>query len=121
MWEKYDAASVEEDFKALCRAGITQLRVFPLWPVFQPLKAIYTTQDEPFELRMGEAPLPDTEAGQAGVSEEACRNFENFCELADRYQLKLVVGLITGHMSFREFTPPAFEERNRISDPFVLK
>ena len=121
MWEKYDAASVEEDMKALRGADVTHLRVFPLWPVFQPLTALYTSREEPFEYRFGEEPLPDTDAGRAGVSEEACRRFENFCALAEKHGLKLIVGLITGHMSFRNFAPPAFAGRRLVGDPTVLK
>ena len=122
MWEKYDAASVEEDLKAMRSAGITHLRVFPMWPVFQPITALYASLgQEPYEYRFGEEPLPDTEAGRAGVSEEACRHFENFCALAEKFDLKLIVGLITGHMSFRNFAPPAFAGRQLLGDPTVLK
>ena len=121
MWEKYDDASVEEDMKALRGADVTHLRVFPLWPVFQPLTALYTSREEPYEYRFGEEPLPNTDAGRAGVSEEACLRFENFCALAEKYGLKLIVGLITGHMSFRNFAPPAFAGRRLVGDPTVLK
>ena len=121
MWEDFDAASIEEDFRVMREAGITHLRVFPTWHIFQPLKALYTTSAIPYEYRFGEEPLPDTEAGRAGVSEEACQKFDTFCDLAEKYGLKLVVGLITGHMSFREYAPPAFEGRHRLSDPTVLK
>lgn len=38
MWENFKPDSIENDFKILCGAGITHLRVFPLWSVFQPLK-----------------------------------------------------------------------------------
>lgn len=121
MWEDFDEASIEEDMKAMAAAGVTHLRVFPTWHVFQPLKALYTTRLTPYEYRFGEEARPDTEAGRAGVSEEACRKFERFCDLSEQYGFKLVVGLITGHMSFREFAPPAFEGRQRLSDPTVLK
>ena len=41
MWENFNPESIENDFKLLKNAGITHLRVFPLWSVFQPLKALY--------------------------------------------------------------------------------
>jgi len=122
MWENWDGAVVEEDFRKLSEYGIRALRMFLVWPVFQPLKAIIAGQSA-YEYRMmpGEIPLPDTEAGQAGVSEEACDHFAEFCRLADKYNLKLIVGLITGHMSFRNFFPPAFEGRNWLNDPTLIK
>ena len=120
MWESFDAESVEKDFQALTGCGVTHLRVFPLWPVFQPLKALYGPK-EVYEFGMGEDCLPDTPAGRAGVSEEACEKFEVFCNLAEKYGLKLIVALITGHMSFRLYTPPAFEGRPILSDPTVMK
>ena len=121
MWEDYDPADIAADLDAMKAAGVTHLRVFPMWAVFQPLTALYTTSMKPYEFRFGEERLPDTPAGRAGVSEEACRMFENFCDLVEERGLKLIVGLITGHMSFREFAPPAFAGRHRLSDPTVLK
>ena len=120
MWENFDAESIEKDLQIMAEYGITHLRVFPLWPVFQPLKALYGPT-EVYEFGMGEDCLPDTPAGRAGVSEEACEKFEIFCRLAEKYQMKLIVALITGHMSFRLYTPPAFEGRAILSDPTVLK
>lgn len=120
MWENFSIEEIEKDFEALRAYGITHLRVFPLWPVFQPLKALYGPQ-EVYEFGLGEATLPDTPAGRAGVSEEACRKFEQFCALAEKYGFKLIVALITGHMSFRTYAPPAFEGRALLSDPTVMK
>ena len=64
MWEDFDEASIEEDMKAMAAAGVTHLRVFPTWHVFQPLKALYTTSPTPYEYRFGEEARPDTEAGR---------------------------------------------------------
>ena len=121
MWRNWDAAVVERDLAQMADCGITHLRVFPLWRDFQPLYAM-NTNHYTFEYRFAnDEPLPDTKAGRAGVSEEACAHFETLCDLAERYGIKLVVGLITGHMSFRYFAPPAFEGRNPITDPTLIK
>ena len=120
MWENFNSEQIEKDFQVLSECGITHLRVFPLWPIFQPLKALYGP-DGVFEFGMGEKCLDDTPAGRAGVSEEACENFEFFCNLAEKYHLKLIVALITGHMSFRTYAPQAFEGRPILSDPTVMK
>ena len=84
MWEQFDAASIETDLKLLSSVGITHLRVFPLWPIFQPLHAVYGP-NHVYEYAFGESPLPDTPAGKAGVSEEACQHFQTFCQLAEQY------------------------------------
>lgn len=120
MWTDFDEASIENDMKLMHKAGITHLRVFPLWPVFQPLTALYGPCDV-FEYGFGEDPLPDTPAGRAGVSEEACRKFETFLSIAEKYQMKLIVALITGHMSFRTYNPPAFDGKELLTDPTVIK
>lgn len=120
MWSDWNEKTVEEDFKRLADAKIEYLRVFPLWSVFQPISAIHTNSFVN-EYRMGEHPLPDTEAGRAGVSEEACEKFGRMCALAKKYGLKLIVGLITGHMSYRYYTPPALQGKNLVSDPTAVK
>ncbi|MBP3359493.1 MAG: cellulase family glycosylhydrolase [Clostridia bacterium] len=120
MWSNFNPESIEMDLSLLKDAGITHLRIFPLWPVFQPLNAIYGPGGE-YEYAFGEEPLADTEAGRAGVSEDACLKFECFCKLAEKYDMKLIVALITGHMSFRTYNPPAFDGKALLSDPTVLK
>jgi hypothetical protein len=39
MWRNWDAAQVEKDLDLLAAHDMTILRVFPLWPDFQPLTA----------------------------------------------------------------------------------
>lgn len=120
MWSNFNADTIEKDMQLMKNAGITHLRVFPLWSVFQPLTALYG-QDDVYEYAFGENPLPDTPAGRAGVSEDACKKFEKFCEIAEKYDMKLIVAMITGHMSFRTYNPPAFDGKELLSDPTVIK
>lgn len=122
MWADWNAEAVEEDFRKLSSHHIKTLRMFITWDVFQPLRAIMANMTV-YEYRMmpGEKPLPDTEAGRAGVSEEACGHFKEFCTLADKYGIKLIVGLLTGHMSFRYYCPEAFLGKNPLADPTVMK
>ncbi len=126
MWEDFDPAVIEADFQKLRACGVRVLRMFLVWPVFQPLKALWANS-QIYDYRMAngsrtdEAPLPDTEAGRAGVSEEACEHFEVFCKLAEKYELGLIVGLITGHMSFRHYAPEAFAWKNFLTDPTCIK
>ena len=120
MWQNFDANVIENDFVTLKNAGITHLRIFPLWPVFQPITALYKTTGV-MEYVINEDILPNTEAGKAGVSETAMQNFETFCYLAEKHGLKLIVALITGHMSFRNYAPTAFDGKNLLTDPTVIK
>ncbi|MBE6702529.1 MAG: hypothetical protein E7585_03845 [Ruminococcaceae bacterium] len=120
MWEDFHPEVIDEDFRKLASVGVTMLRVFPLWPVFQPLTAAYSNNGI-HEIQWNEKPLPDTPAGRAGVSEQACERFQIFCDLAQKHSLKLMVGLITGHMSFRYFAPAPFQHRNPVTDPTLIK
>lgn len=120
MWSDWQPEIVEADLKQLAEGGLQVLRVFPLWPDFQPLSLLRGGGGHPREYRLGELPLPDTPEGRAGVSTEAFDHFQVFADLAGRYSLKLIVGLLTGWMSGRLFTPPALEGLNVITDPAAL-
>ena len=121
MWHDWDVASIERDFALLKRHKIQYLRVFPLWPDFQPLTMHYMVMGDEKELRMGEEPLPHTEAGQAGVDEIMVERFRTFCDLATKHGLHLIVGLITGWMSGRLYAPEAFRTVNLLTDARAIK
>src|SRR5258708_5735335 len=120
MWSNFDAPTVDRDFAQLREIGITWVRLFPLWPDFQPIQLLTANEGEPIEHRWGEEPLPYTDAGEAGVSETMMHHFKTVSDLAEKHGLKLIVGLITGWMSGRLFTPPAFVNLNVITDPTAL-
>ncbi len=119
MWSNWHAEIIEEDFKQLSENNLNVLRVFPLWPEFQPL----------YRLRKGHTPLISfatrslghSKADKAGVSTEAMDKFKILADLAEKYDIKLIVGLLTGWMSGRLFVPPAFESCNVLTDPEVIK
>ncbi len=121
MWQDFDEASIENDMRLLQSAGITALRIFPKWDDFQPITAFSTPSSGIFEYEMRGEARPDTEAGRAGVDEVMCERFERFCEIADKYGMKLTVGLLTGHMSFANFIPPALVNLNLVTDPIALR
>ncbi len=121
MWSDWNEEVVRKDFTAMAEAGLQLVRIFPLWPDFQPLKQHYTGHVKPRELRLGEHPLPNTEAGRAGVSEEAISKFRIVADIAEEHGIKLSIGLITGWMSGRLFVPPAFERLNCLTDPMVIR
>jgi len=121
MWTEWDADIVESDFKKLAEARVEVLRVFPLWSVFQPIKAHYVNDKTVYEYRLGEEPLTDDDAGIAGISVAAMERFQIMTELAMKYGLKLIVALLTGFMSSRLFLPEALEGGNAINDPNVIR
>ena len=120
MWSDWRADVVDADLKQLADGGLQVLRVFPLWPDFQPITQLYTSLGRPQEIRLGEQPLPDDEAGRAGISAEAMARFATFADLAEQHGIKLIVGLVTGWMSGRLFVPPALEGRNVLTDPVAI-
>ena len=121
MWRNFDAEIVEKDFKLLKESGIDFLRVFPLWSDFQPIQKQYSEANLTYEIQIDGEPLPNTEIGRSGVSEEMLKHFETFCMLAAKYDLKLVVGMITGGMSSALFVPPAFNGKLPIVDAEAIK
>jgi len=120
MWRDWQPEVVDADFAKLAAQGIQLLRIFPLWPDFQPITLLRGGGGHPVEMRMGEAPLPFDAVGQAGVSAEMLSRFDTFCMLAQRHGLQLIVGLVTGWMSGRLFVPPALEGLDPITDPLSL-
>ncbi len=121
MWSDWRPDIVDADLRQLAEAGLQVLRVFPLWPDFQPLALLRGGAGAPREYRLSEDPLPDDETGQAGVSAEALARFQTFADLAEKHGLKLIVGLLTGWMSGRLFVPPALEGLNVLTDPIAIQ
>ncbi len=121
MWADWRPDVVDRDLKTLSAAGVQVMRVFPLWPDFQPLAMQRGGGGSLAGLFFGEKPLPDTEAGQAGVDEVMIQRFQKFAQLAEKHDISLIVGLVTGWMSGRLFVPPAFEHLNILTDQLAIK
>lgn len=121
MWTQWDRECVENDLERLSKHNIRVLRVFPLWRDFQPLRMHYAAQGMPREMRLNEQPLPNTEEGRAGLDPVMIQRFQTFCDIAEKKQIKLIVGLVTGWMSGRLFMPEAFLGKGLISDPLVVR
>lgn len=120
MWSDWRPDVIDEDFARLEAYRIRLVRVFPLWPEFQPITMLYGQAGVEREYRFGEEPLPDTPLGRMGIREEALKRFQVLCDLARKHGIELVVGLVTGWMSGRLFVPPALEGKNIITDPQAL-
>jgi beta-galactosidase len=119
-WSNWKPEIVEADFKQLSENGVKVLRVFPLWPDFQPIKQIYSGEGSKKYITIGDEPLPMLGPGSDGMSEIQLQHFKIMADLADKYHLKLVVGLVTGWMSGKLYVPQALEGKNILTDPEAL-
>ncbi|MGN6827049.1 hypothetical protein [Paucibacter sp. M5-1] len=121
MWSDWRAEQVDLDLQRLAAAGIDLIRVFPLWPDFQPIHSLYGGEGGHAGYRFGDQRLPDDEAGRAGMSMLMMARFAELCAIADKHGIKLVIGLITGWMSGRLFVPPALAGKGILTDPDSIR
>ena len=121
MWRDWRPEVIADDLRRLSEAGLQVLRVFPLWPDFQPIHLLRGGGGHPVEVRFGEDPLPDDPCGQAGVSQVMLDRFGVFLDLAQEHGLGFDIGLLTGWMSGRLHVPSALEGRNVLTDPFAIR
>ncbi len=117
MWEHFDENSIDKDLAVLSRYGIKYLRVFPNWRDFQPAIKMYGQNALLYEYRMKDESLPTNEYY---IDEKMIERFIKFCEIADKYDMKLIVGLLTGWLSSRLFIPDVLNDKNLFSDPEAL-
>lgn len=121
MWSEWDAETVERDFRILADNRIRVLRIFPLWSDFQPLRMHLGGSGRPMEVRLGEKPLTEGRYGTAGVSDVMMDRLDVVCGLAEKYGIRLIIGLVTGWMSGRLFVPEMLQNRNILTDPLALQ
>ena len=104
MWRNWDENSIRSDFEILSKNGVEYLRVFPVWRDFQPVCPLYDGLGKMREYRINEDKIPEN---KYYLDENMLKRFEKFCDIAEEFNLKLIVGIITGWMSGRLFIPPA--------------
>ncbi len=117
MWKDWRPDVVELDLEQISEAGMQVIRVFPLWPDFQPIYQFYSSEGSLKEIRFETGSLPGSGPGKDGMSVEAMAHFRQFADLAQKHNIKLVVGLVTGWMSGQLFVPQALEGCKILSDP----
>ncbi|MDX8339642.1 cellulase family glycosylhydrolase [Draconibacterium sp. IB214405] len=120
MWNDWRPDVIDEDLKQISEAGLQVIRVFPIWPDFQPIYQYYGAKGNLQEIRFKDGPLPGTGPGKDGVSVVQLDHFRQFADLAEKHNIKLIVGLVTGWMSGQLFIPPALEGRRILSDPVSI-
>lgn len=114
MWRDYDHDVVEADLKALSANGIKYMRVFPNWRDFQPVSKLCAWAGTFGDyVDKNEKPIGEGD----GVDPDMLRNFSDFLDLCSKYDIGLIVSVVTGWMSGRLFVPPVLEGKNIICDP----
>ncbi len=117
MWVQWKPDVIRKDLEILREYGITYLRVFPNWRDFQPVISLYGVNGNNIEYRLAGERLPENEFF---LDEEMLRRFDTFCDICQEYEIKLIVGLLTGWMSGRLFLPHALEGRDLCTDSVCL-
>ena len=115
-WRLYDKKVVEEDLRLLSSYGVNTIRIFPLWPDFQPLTEIRfcnakAGEATAFKMRTDDKPLVYQKFPESGLDEKQVENLKHLLTTAQENGLKVVISLITGWMSGRKLVP----------DPFISK
>ncbi len=122
MWRDWRPEIVEKDMKELAANGVKVIRAFPLWCDFQPITKLLGGEGVVNEISHGERFLDQRDpADRAGVSKVMIERFKTFCGFADKYGIKLIIALLNGWMSGRDFIPPALVGHDYLTDPFALK
>ena len=117
MWRNWEPDAVEEDLKVLSSHGVRVMRAFPNWRDFQPIVPMLGGGGYLVEVRLeGERPAENP----FWLDETMLARFAEFCDLCVKYNIKLIVGLLTGWMSGRLFIPPFLYGKNLYSDPQAL-
>ncbi len=117
MWKNWEPKVVEKDLKILAEHGVTHLRVFPNWRDFQPVVPIISAGNVISEYRLEDE---NFDCNPYYLSEKMLAEFDDFCDMCDKYSLKLVVGLLTGWMSGRTYVPSVLAGKNLFTDTTAL-
>ena len=124
-WRLYDKNVVEKDLSMLSSYGVNTIRIFPLWPDFQPLTEIRfcnakAGEATAFKMRTDDKPLVYQKFPESGLDEKQVENLKHLLTTARENGLKVVISLITGWMSGRKLVPDPFISKDLIKDPEVV-
>lgn len=117
MWRNWDVNAVKEDLDILTKHGVEYMRVFPNWRDFQPIIPLMEGQGKIMEYRLEGDILPQN---PYYLDEKMMDRFSQFCDICEEYNIKLIVGLLTGWMSGRLFIPSGLFGKNLFTDPTAL-
>lgn len=116
MWRTFNVPAIRNDLRILSEHGIKHIRVFPNWRDFQPVMPMMKGCMSIYEYCM-EGDKPKTNPYY--LDDTMMDRFAEFLDICEEFNIKAVVGLITGWMSGRMFVPPALYQSNIINDPLA--
>lgn len=116
MWKDFDINVIEKDIKTLKEHGMDYMRVFPNWRDFQPVVSRYSSPNAFVRYA-----TEDDELNENGyyLDKNMMERFSSFLDICEKYNVKLIVGLITGFMSGALLIPPALQGENPVSSPLA--
>lgn len=117
MWRRWDENCVKQDLKRLSQNGLKYLRVFPTWDDFQPVTSELGVHSEFYTYSMRDGLRP---TNIYYLDDTMLSRFERLCDFAEEYGLKLIVALITGWLSSKQYIPPVLQGKNVFTDPTAL-
>ncbi len=117
MWSNWSPEAIEDDLKILSSHGVKYMRVFPIWRDFQPIMPLIGSFGKIEEYRLEGDKFPEN---PYYLDEVMLDRFSVFCDLCEKYDIFLIVGLLTGYMSGRTFIPSALYGKNLYTDPVAL-
>lgn len=97
-WLDFSPSEVARDFDAIAELGVDHVRVFPLWPIFQPNRTL--------------------------IRPAAIAQLEQVLELAAQRGLAVAVDGLQGHLSSFDFVPAwlsSWHRRDLFSDSLVVE
>ena len=114
MWRDFDAEIIENDIKTLRSYGMEYLRVFPNWRDFQP---VFARRSSP--QRFSRYAIEGDELNDGGyfLDRKMMDHFSTFLDICEKYDVKLIVGILTGFMSGAALIPPALDGENLVTSP----
>lgn len=114
MWKTFNVSAIKKDLSILSEYGVKHIRVFPNWRDFQPVMPMMRGAMSLYEYCL-EGDKPKTNPYY--LDDTMMDRFREFLKLCEEYNIKVIVGLITGWMSGRMFVPPVLYQSNIINDP----
>ncbi len=117
MWVDFDEKAIREDLEILSANGVEYMRIFPNWRDFQPVKMLYRSRNKLEEYVMADGSAPKN---PYFIDEEMMVRFRKFCAICQEYDMKLIVGILTGFMSGIMLLPPALDGLDLFLNPRAL-
>lgn len=121
MWNRWDEECVKRDLDRLVKSEITVIRMFPLWSDFQPIETYRVCNSALRTISNDATKALSSPEAVAGMDITMVHRLDRFFLLCEERGIKVILGLITGWMSGRQYVPAALERLNLYTNPTALR